>query len=134
MRTSPSRPVIIAVCGLILSGCNRLGLCTEDHVNMILSPSGRYQVEIVSKDCVGSSPVQEVFLRRARGVMKGRTAVAIFDASNPDKPVHLSVSWRDERHLMITARGAKVWAFQPNWHDVWIMERWALANENSARL
>ena len=123
MRTVTSRLVIIAVCGLILPGCNRLGLCTEDHIDTILSPAGRYRVEIVSKDCVGSSPVQEVFLRRVQGAMNGRTAVAVFDASNPDKPVHLSVSWQDEGHLMITARGAKVWSFQPNWRDVRIMER-----------
>ncbi len=123
MCTGTSRLLTIVTCGLILSGCNRLGLCTEEHVDMIMSPTGRYQVEIVSKDCVGASPVQEVSLRRVQGLMNGRTAVAVFDASNADKPVHLSVRWRDERHLMITARGAKVWSFQPNWHDVRVMER-----------
>jgi hypothetical protein len=123
MCTGTSRFVIIAVCGLTLSGCNRLGLCTEDHVDMIMSQTDRYQVEIVSKDCVGTSPVQEVLLRRTQGLMSGRTAVAVFDASNPDKPVNLSVKWQDERHLIITAGGAKVWSFQPNWHDVRIMER-----------
>ncbi len=123
MCIGTSRLLTIAICGLILSGCNRLGLCTEDHVDVVVSPTGRYQVEIVSKDCVGASPVQEVLLRRTQGMMKGRTAVAVFDASNADKPVHLSVRWRDERHLMITARGAKVWSFQPNWHDVRVMER-----------
>ncbi len=117
------RLVAAVICGLILSGCTRVGLCTEDHVDTILSPTGRYQVDIVSKDCVGSSPVQEVFLRRVQGMMNSRTAVAIFDASNPDKPVRLSVRWRDERHLVISARGARIWSFQPNWRDVRIMER-----------
>ena len=123
MFAQVSRFILIACSSLILSGCNRIGLCTEEHVDTIVSPAGRYQVDIISKDCVGASPVQEVFLRRVQGVMKGRTAVAIFDASNPDKPVHLSVRWRDERNLLITARGAKVWSFHPNWHDVRIMER-----------
>ena len=118
-----SRLVIAVICGLTVSGCSRIGLCTEDQIDMVVSPSGRYQMEIIGKDCVGSSPVQEVFLRRAQGVMKGRTAVAIFDASNPDKPVRLSVRWRGESYLVINARGAKVWYFQPHWHDVRITER-----------
>ena len=123
MCTGMSKLVIIAVCGLTLPGCNRMGLCTEDHVEMIESPTGRYQAEVVSKDCVGASPVQEVLLRRTQGLMSGQTAVAVFDASNADKPVKLTIKWQDERHLVITARGARVWSFQPNWHDVRIMER-----------
>lgn len=123
MCTGTSKLVIIAACGLILPGCNRMGLCTEDHIEVIESPTSRYQAEIVNKDCVGTSPVQEVLLRRTQGLMSGRTAVAVFDASNADKPVKLTVKWHDERHLVITARGARVWSFQPNWHDVRIMER-----------
>lgn len=125
MRILTPRLVIIAVplCGLILPGCNRLGLCTEAHVDTIASPAGRYQAEIVNKDCLGASPVQEVLLRRTQGMLKGGTAVAVFDASNPDRPVRLSVRWQDERHLTVTAHGARVWSFQPNWRDVRIRER-----------
>jgi len=123
MRTGTFRLFIAVICGLILSGCNRLGLCTEADVDVIVSPSGRYQAEIVNRDCVGSSPVQEVLLRRTQGLLTGHTAVAIFDASNAGKPVRLTVRWQDDRHLVITARGARVWSFQPNWHDVRVMER-----------
>jgi hypothetical protein len=123
MCTGTSRLLTIAICGLILSGCNRLGLCTEEHIDTIGSPTGHYQAEIVSKDCVGTSPVQEVFLRRTQGVMKGRTAVAVFDASSSQKTSNLAVKWHGEHRIVITAHGAKVWSFQPNWHDVRVMER-----------
>ena len=123
MFNDPIRLVIISVCGLILSGCNRLGLCSEEHLDTIASPTGDYQAEIISKDCMAASPVQEVFLRRTQGMMNGRTAVAVFDASNPDKPVDLSVRWRGEHRIVITAHGAKVWSFQPNWRDVRVMEQ-----------
>lgn len=123
MRKATSRLIIIALWSLSLSGCNHLGLCSEEHIDTIASPTGHYEAEVVNKACVGASPVQEVFLRRAEGLMNGRTAVAIFDASNSEKPVDLTVKWRGEHRIVITAHGAKVWSFQPNWHDVRVMER-----------
>ncbi|MGN6208104.1 hypothetical protein [Asticcacaulis sp.] len=117
------RFILIAGSSLILSGCNHIGLCTEEQVDTIDSPTGHYQAEVINKDCVWGSPVQEVFLRRTEGLMNGRTAVAIFDSSNPHKPVDLAVKWRGEHRIVITAHGAKVWSFQPNWRDVRVMER-----------
>jgi hypothetical protein len=123
MTSSLARLLIFAGCGFGLTGCNHLGLCTEDHINSVNSPTGRYQVEIVSRKCVGSSAVQKVLMRRTKGLLNGATAVAVFDAADPEKLNDLSVRWRGERRIVITAHEAKVWYFQPNWHDVRVMKR-----------
>lgn len=118
-----ARLTIVALCGLCLTGCSRLGLCTEAAVDSIESPTGRYNAEIVSKDCAGSSAVVEVVLLKTDARFDGRTAVAVFDAANPDRPANIHVSWRGEEKIIISAHGAKVWSFQPNWHGVRVMER-----------
>ncbi|ESQ83341.1 hypothetical protein AEAC466_13915 [Asticcacaulis sp. AC466] len=117
--------LIILTAGLTLSltGCNRLGLCHEEHLKTIASPTGRYTVDIVAKTCVGSSAVKEVVLRRNEGLMKGGRTVATFDDAHPDRPADISVGWRGDRRIVIAAHGAKIWSFQPNWRDVRIMER-----------
>jgi len=118
-----ARFALITICGLTLSGCNRLGLCTEEALDSVESPTGRYSAEIVSKDCAGSSAVVEVILLKTEARFSGKTAVAVFDDANPDRPADISVVWRGERRIVITAHGAKVWSFQPNWHEVRVMER-----------
>lgn len=62
-------------------------------------------------------------MRRTQGFLNGATAVAVFDAGNPEKLPDLSVRWRGEHRIVITAHDAKVWYFQPNWHDVRVMKR-----------
>lgn len=117
------RTISLVILGLSLTGCTRLGVCTKDQLSSVNSPTGRYSVEIVAKDCVGLSAVREVVLRRNTGILKGGTSVAVFDDSNSDRPANISVGWRGDRRILIQAHGAKVWAFQPNWRDVRVTER-----------
>jgi hypothetical protein len=123
MNTFLTRFLIFAGCALGLSGCNHLGLCSEAHIDDIGSPTGRYQAEIVTRKCIGSSAVEKVLLRRTEGFLNGATAVAVFDAHDPEKIEDLSVRWRGERRIVITAHDAKIWYFQPNWRDVRVMKR-----------
>jgi hypothetical protein len=123
MRSAIARLLIFIGCSSGLTGCNHLGLCSEDHIDSVRSPTGRYQVEIISRKCVGSSAVQKVLMRRTQGFLNGATAVAVFDAADPEKLKDLSVRWRGERRIVITAHEAKIWYFQPNWHDVRVMKR-----------
>ncbi|MFT4075181.1 MAG: hypothetical protein QM647_06575 [Asticcacaulis sp.] len=123
MVPSTVRFTLIAGLAAGLCGCNHLGLCSEDHLKEVKSPTGHYQAEIVQRKCIGSAAVQKVLMRRTQGFLNGATAVAVFDAAEPERLSDLSVRWRGEHRIVITANDAKVWYFQPNWRDVRVMKR-----------
>lgn len=123
MKTIIVSLLIVAGAGFGLAGCNHLGLCSEDRLKEIRSPTGHYQAEIVQRKCIGSSAVQKVLMRRTQGFLTGATAVAVFDATDPAHLSDISVRWRGEHRIVITAHEAKIWYFQPNWHDVRVMKR-----------
>ena len=123
MRYNVLRLTVFATLVLALSGCSELGMCSKESLFAIDSPDGRYQVEVVSADCVGTSKARWVVMKKLAGAFHDSKSVAIFDDSDPDIDLEISVKWVGSDRMVIHTHGAKVWSFQPNWHDVKIMEK-----------
>ena len=121
MQTSVTFAAILPV--LMLGGCGEVGMCSKTSLDSHDSPTGRYSVEIVSADCVGTSKAKWVVLHKLDGAFRGSKAVAVFDDSDPDADVAVSARWLSDRMVVIHAHGAKVWSFQPNWHDVRVVDK-----------
>ncbi len=113
----------VSLMALAMSGCSELGMCSKESLFAIDSPDGRYRVEVVSADCVGTSRARWVVMKKLSGALHDSKSVAIFDDSNPDVDLKISVKWVGSDRMIIHTHGAKVWSFQPNWHDVKIMEK-----------
>ncbi len=111
--------LMITVAAAGLAGC---GLCTEETVSESGSPGGLYNAAIISSDCVGTSKSREVVLHNLGG-FKDSKAVAFFDDSDGDNPADVTIRWQMDSKLIIHGHGARVWSFQPNWHDVQVEER-----------
>jgi len=121
MRRVADKIVHIIFAAAFLAGCSQVGLCTKTSTASLLSPSGRYQVELISADCVGAPKAKWVVLHNLDGWLKGQKIVAIFGDDGADSSV--DVKWIDDKHLAIRAQNAKAWSFQPNWHDVSIIDQ-----------
>ena len=123
MRYNVIRLTVLATAALILSGCSELGMCSKESLSSVDSPDGRYSVALVSADCVGTSKARWVVMKKLAGAFHDSKSVAIFDDSDPDAKLKISVKWEGNDKMIIHTHGAKVWSFQPNWHDVKIMEK-----------
>ena len=95
----------------MLPGCSELGMCKQESLSSRDSPSGRYSVEVVSADCVGTSKAKWVVVHQLEGGLKGSKTVAVFDDSDPDDEAQISVRWEDDTHLAIRTHGARPWSF-----------------------
>jgi len=107
---------------LPLGGCSHLGLCSKDVLSSDESPDGRYSLEIVSSKCMGTTKSREVVMRKLSGWRDSRP-VAVFDDSRPDVELRINAVWNGNDQVVIHAHGAKLWSFQPGWHDVRIIEK-----------
>ena len=114
---------VVSLGALGLAGCSELGMCSKESLSTVDSPDGRYSVELVSADCVGTSKARWVVMKKLAGAFHDSKSVAIFDDSDPDVDLKISVRWVESDKVIIHTHGAKVWSFQPNWHDVKIMEK-----------
>ena len=123
MRYGCLNLAIVAIMALGFSGCSELGMCKKNSLFALDSPDGRYRVEVVSADCVGTSRARWVVMKTLDGAFHDSKSVAIYDDSDPDLDLKITVKWVGNDHMIIHTHGAKVWSFQPNWHDVKIMEK-----------
>lgn len=114
---------VVLMAALSLAGCSELGMCSKEILSEVDSPDGRYSVELVSAKCVGTSKARWVVMKKLAGAFHDSKSVAIFDDSDPDIDLKISVKWVGNDSMIIHTHGAKVWSFQPNWHDVKIMEK-----------
>ena len=113
----------VALLALTLPACSELGMCKQDSVTSLDSPTGRYSAEVVSADCVGTSKAKWVVMHQLEGTFKGTKTVAVFDDSDPDNAADIRVGWEDDEHLDIRAHGAKPWSFSPFWHGITVVDR-----------
>jgi len=108
---------------LLSGGCSEVGLCNKDVLASDESPDGRYSVEVVSAKCFGTSRSREVVMHKLSGALHDSRPVAVFDDSDPDAEVRVNAVWSGSEQVIIHAHGARLWSFQPGWHDVRITEK-----------
>lgn len=112
-----------ALAALCMGGCSRVGLCTKDVLSSDESPDGRYSVEVVSSKCFGATKAREVVMHKLTGAWHDSRPVAIFDDSDEDMEVRVNAAWDGDTQVVVHGHGAKLWSFQPGWHDVRIIEK-----------
>lgn len=101
----------LAFCFLV--GCDAENLCSESTNKTLESPSGESKAVVVKRDCgATTSEVYLVYIFNADEQPAEKNAVF-----KSDKTEALSISWQDDRNLIISYKSARIFNFTNFWQS-----------------
>ena len=90
-------------------------VCSLESLHIAQAPGEAAELELADVSCLGGASERKMFLRPLNTRLSLRHAVATFDPES-----RVKARWVSDTEIRLSQTGGKIWAYQPNWHDVHI--------------
>lgn len=111
MKWSGYSVFMLAFC--LLFGCDAESLCSESTNKVFDSPSGENKAAVVQRDC--GATASTAYLVHVFNADEQPTETNVIFKS--DKTEGLSISWLDDRNLIVSYKSARIFSFTNFWQS-----------------